>query len=141
MLVAISSSFLRSDPRRPKRPSAMARTTRLKRWGPRQYEATCVFRNLLFQQSQRRSPRDQLLRPEAKDGPTHYESPAPPPCSDHSWVLVTWKFSSVQRCITSSETIETISDGEPRTATTTSTQLLSSGIVSRSSSMLLYVHT
>ena len=91
MLVAIR------DPRRPKKPSAMAKTTRLKRWGPRQCEATCVFRNLLFQQlclteSQRRSPRDQLLRPEAKDSPIHYESPAPPPSSDHSWVLVTWKF-------------------------------------------------
>ena len=33
-----------------KRPLAIARTTMLRRWGPRQCEATCVLRQLLFQQ-------------------------------------------------------------------------------------------
>ena len=40
----------------------------------------------------------------------------------------------VQCCFTSAETSRTIKDGEPRTATSTFTQLLSSN------SMLLYVH-
>ena len=35
-------------------------------------------------------------------------------------------FTSVQCCFTSTETVRTIRDGEPRTATSTSTQLLSS---------------
>ena len=43
------------------------RTTMLRRWGPRQCKATCVLRQLLFQQlcrtkSQRRCPEKQLLR-------------------------------------------------------------------------------
>ena len=46
----MNNSSLRSDPQRPKRPSATARTTTLRRWGPRQCEATCVLRNLLFPQ-------------------------------------------------------------------------------------------
>ena len=45
----------------------------------------------------------------------------------------------VQRCFTATETIRTVRDGEPRTATSTFTQLLSSEGLS-SSSMLLYVH-
>ena len=49
--------------------------------------------------------------------------------------------SSVQCCFTSTETIRTISDGEPRTATSTFTQLLSSArALHGPSSMLLYVH-
>ena len=64
----MNSSSLRSDPQRPKRPSAIARTTMLRRWVPRQCEATCVLRNLLFQQlcgtkkPQRQYPKKQLLR-------------------------------------------------------------------------------
>ena len=54
-------------------------------WGPRHCEATCVLRNLLFQQqrgteSQRQGTNNQLLKPEAKDSATHYESP----CSSSS---------------------------------------------------------
>ena len=44
----------------------------------------------------------------------------------------------VQCCFTSTETMRLIRDGEPRTATSTFTQLLSSDPVS--SSVLLYVH-
>ena len=36
--------------------------------------------------------------------------------------------SKVQRCLTSTETVRTIRDGEPRTATSTFTQLLTSGL-------------
>ena len=43
-----SSSFMCSDPQKPKRPSATAAI--LRRWGPRQSEATCVLRCLLFQE-------------------------------------------------------------------------------------------
>ena len=54
----------------------------LRKWRPRQCEAACVLRNLLFQQlcgtgSQRQSPKDQLLEPEARDSLAHCESPAP----------------------------------------------------------------
>ena len=45
----------------------------------------------------------------------------------------------VRRCITPTETIRVIRDGEPRTATSTFTQLPSSDVYC-SSSMLLYVH-
>ena len=43
-VVPMSSSSLCSDPQRPKRQSAIARTAMLRRWGPRQWEATCVLR-------------------------------------------------------------------------------------------------
>ena len=46
----------------------------------------------------------------------------PPPLSHSSWVLS----SSLQCCFTSTETVRTVRDGEPRTATSTFTQLLSS---------------
>ena len=57
--------------------------------GPRQHEAVCVLCSLLFQQwcgtqPQRMSPENLPLKPEAKDRPTHHESPAPPPSSDRS---------------------------------------------------------
>ena len=43
----VNSSYALSDPQRPKRPSATARTTKLKKWGPRQCEAACVLRWLI----------------------------------------------------------------------------------------------
>ena len=55
-----------------------------------------------------------------------------------SEVLQSLKHSSVQRCVTSTETVGTIRDGEPRTATSTFTQLHSSEVL-RSNSVLLYV--
>ena len=60
----------------------------LRWWGHQQCKATCVLSDLLFQQlcrteSQKQSADNQLLKAGAKDGPTHYESPAaPPPSSD-----------------------------------------------------------
>ena len=42
--IEMNSSSTRSDPQRPKRASATARTTMLRRWGPRQCEVTCVLR-------------------------------------------------------------------------------------------------
>ena len=39
----VNSSSTRSDPYRPERPSATARATMLRRWGPRQCEATCTL--------------------------------------------------------------------------------------------------
>ena len=41
--VPMNSSSLRSDSQRPKRPSATARKTMSRRWGPRQCEADCCF--------------------------------------------------------------------------------------------------
>ena len=43
--VEMNSSSTRSHPQRPKRQSATARTTKLRKWGPRQCELTC---QLLF---------------------------------------------------------------------------------------------
>ena len=58
--------------------------------------------------------------------------PGPPPRRSHSseWLWL------VQCCCTSSETVRTIRDGEPRTSTSTFTQLW----VTLASSVLLYVH-
>ena len=40
----MKNSSARSDPQRSKRSSAITRTSMLRRWGPRQCEATCVLR-------------------------------------------------------------------------------------------------
>ena len=53
-------------------------------------------------------PENQLLKPEAKNCPTHYESPAPPPRSDHFWALSGATSSSVLLYFTSTEIIRTI---------------------------------
>ena len=47
-------------------------------------------------------------------------------------------YVQVQSCFMSTETVSAIRDGKPRTATSTFTQLLSSG--GMSSSVLLYLH-
>ena len=66
----------------------------LRRWGPRQCEAACVLRSLLFHQlcgtkSQRQSLKHQPLGPETKDSPAHYENLALSHSSDHSWAMCT----------------------------------------------------
>ena len=83
MLLYVHSSHiimsLRSDPQRPKRPPATTRTTMLRRWGPRQCEATCVLRSLLFQQlcgtkSQRQCPKSSCWgTTQQQDNPSCYE--------------------------------------------------------------------
>ena len=50
---------------------------------------------------------------------------------------VAWILMFVQCCLTSTETVWTVRDGEPRTSTSTSTQLLSSKAYWMSSSSLL----
>ena len=83
--VSMNSSSQRSDPQRPKRPSATARTIAVKELGtsPGQCEAACELRSLLFQQlcgtkPQRQSPENRLLEPEAEDSSADHESLAPP---------------------------------------------------------------
>ena len=56
------------------------------------------------------------------------------------WVFEQFLPSSVQCCFTSTETVGTIRDREPRTATSTLTQLLSSDDSYIHSSLLLNVH-
>ena len=72
------SQALRSA--RPKRPSATTGT-----WPV--YSATCSI-NSCAVQSHNDSPNNQLLNPEAKNSPIHYDSPAPPPSSRRSWALL-----------------------------------------------------
>ena len=60
--VPVNNSSLRSDPWRPKRPSAIATTTMLRRWGPRQCQATCVLRWLPFQQCAEQRHKDSVRK-------------------------------------------------------------------------------
>ena len=76
------------------------------------------------------------LRPQRPYGLLGAGSPGRPPRLSHSSCAL--NNSSSQCCFTSTETVRTIRDGEPRTATSTFTQLLSS--VSVFVSALLYVH-
>ena len=65
------------------------------------------------------------LRPQRPSGWLGTGSPGRPPRLSHSsWAR--WGALFVQCCFTSTETIGTVRDGEPRTATPTLTQLLSS---------------
>ena len=63
-------------------------------------------------------------------------NPGRPPRLSHSSSALSRL--QMQYCFTSTETMETIRDGEPRTATSTFTQLLSS--VETSNAILFYLH-
>ena len=123
--------------------------------------ATYILCNLLFEQlwgtkSQGQCSQIQLLRTtEAKGRPTHSVKPASTPVfTQHMGVHVHVKKkkkkkrkkedasspSFVQCCFTSTETVGTIRDGEPRATASSFTQLLSSVSSANSSSMLLNVH-
>ena len=75
------------------------------------------------------------LRPQRPYGLLGTGSSGRPPLSP--WVML--QAVHVQCYFTSTETIRTIRDGEPRTATSTFTQLLNS-LAGNSSSVLLYIH-
>ena len=57
--------------------------------------------NSYAEQSQRQSPKKQLLEPEAKDSPTHCESPAPPPSSQTVPGLLTITLVKTRQCASS----------------------------------------
>ena len=57
----------------------------------------------------------------------------------HEEMKTIFFFLFIKCCFTSTDTLKTIRDGEPRTATSTFTQYLSSALFI-SSSVLLYVH-
>ena len=67
-----------------------------------------------------------LLRPQKSQGLFGSGSPGRPPRLSHSSWALTARRSFVQCCFTSTETIRTIRYREPRTSTSTFTQLLSS---------------
>ena len=76
------SSSQRSDPQRPRRPSATARTTMSRR----QFvcSATCSFSSCA-EQNPNGQPKNQPLRTQRQgDDPSSYDRSAPPPCS-HSF--------------------------------------------------------
>ena len=104
--------------------------------------ASCSF-NGCVEHSHKESAEKQLLKPEAKDCPVHYESPAPPLFQAASGIqhLPLLLLLLLQCCFTSTETIRNIWDGELRTSTSSFTQLLSSdNFPLLSSFIVLYVH-
>ena len=73
----------------------------LRKRGPCQSEAIFVLRNMLFQQlcgTKSQTDKDSVRKSncwgtaQQQDNPSSYESPAPPPTSDHAWALwhVNW---------------------------------------------------
>ena len=64
------------------------------------------------------------LRPQRPYGLLGTGNPGQPPRLSHS----SWAPISLQCCLTSTETVRCVRDGEPRTATSTFTQLLSSDL-------------
>ena len=89
----------------------------LRWWGPRQCKATFVLRNLPFQQL--RGPRQLPREPTAATLGGAFQS------SDQLTnlpFLPRWPGVRMQCCLTPTETIRTIRDGDPRTSTSTFTR-------------------
>ena len=68
------NKYKRSDSQRPKRPSPTTRTTDVKEVGTPPVRSSLLFQEPCGTKSQRQSPDNQLLKPEAKDSSSHYDS-------------------------------------------------------------------